>query len=242
MSRNNLNKALSFLGALIVATIFIGLGAWQWDRAQENRKPVAIDQNLVELTAVAKVGKSLSSSALLRKVVAEGRYISVFKAPNQIELEGKRGDWEAALFQTRSGGAILVVRGLWSERSNVTAQSLGTIQLTGTLLPHQYDDFAAGGPNSIQRLDSSVIVDKTAAELFDGYIVASSEKVNGLMVERNRISPPAPRSAVPGFYWQHISYVIIWWFMAAIVLYLPFYQRRVTPEKLEILAQRIETE
>ena len=237
MSRSNFNKALSFLGALLVATIFIGLGAWQWDRAQDNRKPFLVDSKLIELSAIAKAGESLPSLALLRNVVATGRYVAVFKAPNQIDTAGKREDWEAALFQTSSGGAILVVRGLWLEKSNAPAQDLGTTQLTGKLLPHQYEDYAEGGGDSLQRLDSSVIVDKTDADLFDGYIVAKSEKANGIEVRRDRIAPPPPRSAVPGFYWQHISYVIIWWLMAAIVLYLPFYQRRVAPE---ILSQRIE--
>jgi hypothetical protein len=31
---------------------------------------------------------------------------------------------------------------------------------------------------------------------------------------------------VPGYYWQHISYVVIWWLMALVVLFLPLYGRR----------------
>lgn len=232
MNRSNFNKLLSFVGMLLVASIFIALGAWQWERAQENRKPFVVDAKLVELSSIAKVSQSLPSVALSRNVVVTGRYVAVFRAPNQINLAGQRADWEAALLQTSSGGAILVVRGLWSEKSTAPAQELGTIQLTGKLLPHQYEDSAEGSQDSLQRLDSSVIVDKTAAELFDGYIVATVEKVEGVEVQRDRIAAPATRSAVPGFFWQHISYVIIWWVMAAIVLYLPFYQRRVAPEKL----------
>lgn len=239
MNRSNLNKALSFVGMLLVASIFIALGAWQWDRAQENRQPIVVDAKLVELSSIAKVSQSLSSVALSRNVVVTGRYVAVFRAPNQIDLGGQRADWEAALLQTSSGGAILVVRGLWSEKSTVPAQELGTIQLTGKLLPHQYEDSAEGGQDSLQRLDSSVIVDKTSAELFDGYIVATAEQVEGVEVQRDRIAAPATRSAVPGFFWQHISYVIIWWVMAALVLYLPFYQRRVAPENL---LQEIESE
>jgi surfeit locus 1 family protein len=230
MSRTNLNKFFSVVGLLVVATLFIGLGLWQWDRAQENRKPVVVNQKLVELNRVAKIGASLPPSSLLRNVVARGRYIAVFKAPRQFDNEGVARDWEVSLLQT-TDGAILVVRGLWSERSTAPALTLGEVEVTGRLLPHQYEDTSAGGKNSLQRIDSAVIVDKTDAELLDGYILATAEKSDGTTVARERIEAPAPRSAVPGFYWQHISYVIIWWLMAAIVLYLPFYQRRVTPEQ-----------
>ncbi len=231
MSRTNLTKFFSFVGMLVVATLFFGLGLWQWDRAQENRKPVVVDQKVVELKDVARVGTSLPSSSLLRRVTTRGRYIAVFKAPHQFNKEGKASDWEVSLLET-NGGAILVVRGLWSEKSVAPALNLGEVDVTGTLLPHQFEDSAAGGGDSLQRIDSSVIVGKTDAELLDGYIVAVDEKTGSTSVSRNRITAPAPRSAVPGFYWQHISYVIIWWLMAAIVLYLPFYQRRVRPERI----------
>jgi surfeit locus 1 family protein len=72
-----------------------------------------------------------------------------------------------------------------------------------------------------------LVVNQTSLDLYDGYIIADSE----FGITRTRISPPAPKSAIPGFYWQHVSYVIIWWLMAGIVLYLPFYQRRVSPDK-----------
>ncbi|MBC7462759.1 MAG: SURF1 family protein [Actinobacteria bacterium] len=242
MSRSNLNKLFTIVGMLLVATIFIGLGLWQWNRAQENRKPVIVDQSIVRLDAIAKVGETLTSDSLLRNVVVNGRYIAVFKAPNQVDNQGQRGDWEAALLQTSGGGAILVVRGLWSDRQSSPALALGRVEVKGRLLPHQNDNYADSGANSLQRIDSSVIVDKTDAELFDGYIVSASEKTGGVLVSHDRIAAPKPRSAVPGFYWQHISYVIIWWFMAAIVLYLPFYQRRVAPEKTEILAQEVESQ
>jgi len=240
MSQSSLNKFFSFVGMLLVATVFIGLGLWQWDRAHENRKPVVVDQKIVELREIAKVGETLPSKSLLRNVVVTGRYIAVFKAPNQIDTQGRQSDWEAALLQTVDQGAILVVRGLWSDRLESPALELGTLEVKGRLLPHQFEDYAEGGADTLQRIDSSVIVDKTNAELFDGYIVASSEEVQGTQVSHGRISAPAPKSAIPSFYWQHISYVVIWWVMAAIVLYLPFYQRRVAPENVEAVAQEVE--
>jgi len=36
---------------------------------------------------------------------------------------------------------------------------------------------------------------------------------------------------IGGFYWQHIAYVITWWFMAGLVLFAPFYNRSVNRAK-----------
>jgi hypothetical protein len=65
----------------------------------------------------------------------------------------------------------------------------------------------------------------TDAQLFDGFILATSESSRSGLVDRSRITPPVLTAGVPGFYWQHISYVVIWWFMALLVLWLPFYKR-----------------
>jgi hypothetical protein len=95
----------------------------------------------------------------------------------------------------------------------------------GTLLPAQNDDRAANTASQLSRLDSSILVASTDAQLFEGFILASSEGSRSGMVDRTRITPPELTSEIPGFYWQHISYVVIWWFMALLVLWLPFYKR-----------------
>jgi hypothetical protein len=100
------------------------------------------------------------------------------------------------------------------------------VSITGTLLPHQNDDRAENLPGVISRLDSSVIVGLTDASLYDGFIVAKSEQTREGALVRERVVAKAPVSRVAGYYWQHISYVAIWWLMAAIVIYLPFYRRK----------------
>jgi hypothetical protein len=100
------------------------------------------------------------------------------------------------------------------------------ISLVGTLQPHQNDDRAENVPGVISRLDSSVIVGLSDVALYDGFIVAKSEKTREGDLVRTRVEAEAPVSRVAGYYWQHISYVAIWWLMAAIVLYLPFYRRK----------------
>ena len=91
-------------------------------------------------------------------------------------------------------------------------------------MPHQNDDRAANTAQQLSRLDSSLLVSSTDAQLFDGFILATAESSRSGAVDRTRISPPALTSGVPDFYWQHISYVVVWWFMALLVLWLPFYR------------------
>jgi hypothetical protein len=103
------------------------------------------------------------------------------------------------------------------------------IDIQGQLRASQSEDRSINGDGAISRLDSSVIVGLTDLDLFDGYVMATSESHNGSQLLRQRLSPEKLSSRIPGYYWQHISYVVIWWLMAAVVLYLPLYRRRVKP-------------
>jgi hypothetical protein len=103
------------------------------------------------------------------------------------------------------------------------------IDIKGQLRASQSEDHAVNGDGAISRLDSSVIVGLTDLDLFDGYVLAKSESNNSVELTRQRLTPAKLSSRIPGYYWQHISYVVIWWLMAGVVLYLPFYRRRVKP-------------
>lgn len=229
MSRSSTQRAIAYLGVCAIALAFISLGMWQWNRAQESRISVIVDTKLVSLDAVTEPRIALPEKATLRRVSVTGTYVGDFKAPNQVDANGQRGDWDVGLLQTESGAGLLVAHGLWSDRDLHPVNPEESVIVVGKLMPHQSDDHALASRGVLQRLDSSVIVGKTTLDLYDGYVIAESETVGSIEINRARIAPPAPKTAVPGFYWQHISYVVIWWFMALVVLYLPFYQRRVTP-------------
>jgi hypothetical protein len=121
------------------------------------------------------------------------------------------------------------VRGLWSERLlNPDVQQSMNIQVEGLLVASQDGDRAGNAPGEISRLDSAVVVSLTDLDLFDGYVVATSEATRTKSLERTRVVPEKLQSRISGFYWQHLSYVVIWWLMAAVVVFLPFYRRRVS--------------
>ena len=221
-------------GVLLLVLVFIALGKWQLDRAGDLKTMQAaakvVDQKVYSLNELAQPSVALDSRHVNKTVSVTGFYVANFKAPLQKDAAGKVSDWEVALLQVDGPSplsGILVVRGLWADRLKNPEVAMSTkIELVGTLQPHQYDDRAENVPGVISRLDSSVIVGISDLALYDGFIVAKTETTREGALTRDRVVAAAPVSKVAGYYWQHISYVAIWWLMAAIALYLPFYRRR----------------
>jgi cytochrome oxidase assembly protein ShyY1 len=231
---NLLVKIFQSVAVLAIAALFVGLGFWQLQRAADLKESLkvarTIDTNVVTLQSVAQPRTALGEAAFNRTVSLTGKYIANFRAPNQVDGNGVVSDWEVALAQVDERSAILVVRGLWSERLlNPEIQQSMDIEIEGVLVASQYADRADNVPGIISRLDSAVVVGLTDLDLYDGYIQVRSESVRGTQLERSRITEEKINPKIPGYYWQHISYVVIWWLMTAVVLYLPFYRRRVTP-------------
>jgi cytochrome oxidase assembly protein ShyY1 len=227
-------KATQIVAVIALAAIFVGLGVWQLQRAADlkNSLKVAttIDTQVVPLESITTPRVSLPPQAINKTVSVSGQYIQNFRAPDQIDGDGKQSDWEVALLQIGTDSAILVVRGLWSERLlNPDIQQSMVIDVEGLLVASQYDDRSVNTPGVISRLDSAVITSLTDLDLYDGYVLASKEATRTGSLDRTRVTPEKLTSKIPGFYWQHLSYVVIWGLMAAVVLYLPFYRRRVTP-------------
>jgi cytochrome oxidase assembly protein ShyY1 len=233
--RNNFaTKFFQAVAVIAIAALFVGLGFWQLQRAADLKASLkvarTIDTNVVPLQSVATPREALGAQAFNRTVSLTGKYIANFRAPNQDDGDGVVSDWEVALAQVDERSAILVVRGLWSERLlNPDIQQSMDIEITGVLVASQFADRADNIPGVISRLDSAVIVGLTDLDLYDGYILARTESTREGALERTRVTEEKLNPKIPGFYWQHLSYVVIWWLMAGVVLYLPFYRRRVTP-------------
>lgn len=231
---NFATKFFQAVAVIAIAALFVGLGFWQLQRAADLKASLkvarTIDTNVVPLQSVATAREALGAQAFNRTVSLKGKYIANFRAPNQDDGDGVVSDWEVALAQVDERSAILVVRGLWSERLlNPDIQQSMDIEITGVLVASQFADRADNTPGVISRLDSAVVVGLTDLDLYDGYILARSESTRDGALERTRVTEEKLNPKIPGFYWQHLSYVVIWWLMAAVVLYLPFYRRRVTP-------------
>jgi hypothetical protein len=223
------------VAVLAIAAAFFSLGLWQLDRANEleESKKIVPDSKIYQLSDLAAPAASLDSRSVGKKVQLRGKYILTFRAPQQTDLAERRSDWEVALMQVDERSAILVLRGYWKDRlvEPTVAMSTG-VDLEAIVQPRQFEDVVASAPGVISRLDSSVIISQTDLDLYDGFLLATSEEVSDGPILRDRIDLAPPESKVGGFYWQHISYVVIWWLMALIVLYLPFYGKGRERDKL----------
>jgi cytochrome oxidase assembly protein ShyY1 len=217
-----------------MAGAFIGLGNWQLDRAQElkaSTKTVVTVIEPVELTTLAKPRVTIDARNFLKNVSTEGNYIATFRSENQVSDGVKATAWEVGVLQVDANSAILVVRGLWADRLAEPQNAMSQrVSVTGVLQPSQSSDRGPNSSDNLARVDSTLLLTKAGLsnfDLYDGFILANSEAVDGTKIDRTRLEISVDNSKVPGYYWQHISYVFIWWLMAALVLYLPFYRRRV---------------
>jgi cytochrome oxidase assembly protein ShyY1 len=222
---------------LTLVAIFLFLGLWQLDAANKLQaaKKVAPDTTVYQLSDLASPAMALDSRSVGKKVSLRGNYILTFRAPDQIDKQGVTSDWEVALMQVDQSSAVLVLRGYWKDRLTSPGVAMSTgIDLQAIVQPRQFEDVSTNSPGVISRVDSSVIVAETDLDLYDGFLLATGEQVSEGVIDRDRITLAPVQSKATGYYWQHISYVIIWWLMAAIVIYLPFYRKRQESDTLSV--------
>jgi len=208
------------------------LGMWQLHRAQAMNVATAVkpDQPLVALTDVASAGMNLPVKAINRIVYADGIYSTSFIARDQKISEGKIANLDVRLLKLSTGHSVLVVRGLANQPLEVITSD---IYLTGRLYPRQNMDRAFTKPGELSRIDPALVVSKENPFLFDGYIVLQSEKIGGKVSSNSSFIPtPQISQQVAGFYWQHISYVVVWWFMGVLLLIAPLFPQFRKPKKV----------
>jgi cytochrome oxidase assembly protein ShyY1 len=220
MSRSK--SLLTAVLVLIAFATFIALGFWQLDRAaqvKELRKPYQ-EKPIVPLSKVSQPNTNLPGESVNRIVEFSGSYVAAFSAPNQVDRDGERATWLVGLMEVDGGGYIMVVR------SNLNSDlPRGDIFVTGRLFHRQYEDVVDRSDGALSRLDPSLLVSDYPGDYFDGFVLAQSEIRDGIALDLPRVAlnPAAP--TIPGYYWQHIAYVVIWWLMALVVVFLPLYSR-----------------
>ena len=203
--------------------ILVQLGFWQLHRAQELNKITAptADKPVIELTQIASPGMNMPIRAVNRIVSVSGVYEKAFIARDQKVNQELIKDLDVRVLRLENSFAVLIVRGI---AQNPPPEISGKVDLVGRLYPRQNVDRAFAKDNELSRVDPALIVGKEFPFLYDGYIVLSSEKVvNGPASTVEFIDSPQISQRVPGFYWQHISYVVVWWFMAVLLLVLPLF-------------------
>jgi len=233
----SLRVTSTFLAVLLGTGVFFELGFWQWHRAQATSLlgKVVPSTVPVPLTSVDVAGKNIYTAAVNRIVTFQGRYVANYVAPTQsVEGQGYK-DLSVGLFLISKNRAILVVRGLNDGSIKATDQ---TLSIAGRLYPRQHEDHGYNSAKSLGRLDPALIAGTGGYSLFDGYVIAIKEvDSTGQIVPGARVPAPVLQQSISGFYWQHISYVVIWWFMALLVMAAPFISRR--SSKLHEIADKV---
>ena len=224
---------LTFLTTIWLLLIYASyeLGMWQLHRAQAMNVATAAkpDQPLIALTEVASAGMNLPISAINRIVSTDGKYTTSYIARDQKITEGNLANLDVRLLKLSTGHSVLVVRGIASEPLEVINSD---VYLTGRLYPRQNVDRAFAKPGELPRIDPALVVSKENPFLYDGYIVLQSEQIGGKSSSASFIPTPQITQKAAGFYWQHISYVVVWWFMGALLLIAPLFPQFRAPKKV----------
>jgi surfeit locus 1 family protein len=224
---------LTFLTTIWLLLIYstYELGMWQLHRAQAMNVATAPkpDQPLIELTEVASPGMNLPISAINRIVSAEGKYSTSYLARDQKITEGNLANLDVRLLKLSTGHSVLVVRGIASAPLEIINSD---VYLTGRLYPRQNVDRAFAKPGELPRIDPALVVSKENPFLYDGYIVLQSEQIGGKSSSASFIPTPQITQKAASFYWQHISYVVVWWFMGALLLIAPLFPQFRAPKKV----------
>ena len=193
---------------------------WQLHRAQALNLSTAPqpDQPVIRLDQVSSAGKNMPIKAVNRIVSAEGNYAAIYIARDQKIADEKIADLDVRLLKLSSGHAVLVAREVLDQQGS---QVTGPVAITGRLYPRQNVDRAFAKPGELPRIDPALVVSKANPFLYDGYIILKSEEISGQISALSLIPSEQISQKLPGFYWQHISYVVVWWFMGLLLLIAP---------------------
>ena len=244
--RKGLIQVAQGLLVLIVATTFSLLALWQWDRAESHQELKAELSRIAalaptSLTEIHQPQIALDGEDANRMVRVTGRYLESFLAKGQQVKEQEKGLYEVALFEVSGSSpraGILVAREIVTselvEGSIERAPIDSKVELLARLLPSQREDRdpqarIKGDEGSLSRIDSALLVERLkdpTLTLYDGYLLLHEEQIDGKGSELVLIPDSIAEPTIPGYYWQHLSYVVIWSLMALLTLYLPFYQRK----------------
>ena len=210
------------------------LGVWQLNKAQNlsaSTAPVA-DQPVIELSKVSSAGLNIPLKAVNRIVSASGEYTDKYIARDQKLVDEKIVDLDVRLLDLDTGHSVLIVRGLAGEPLSDISSN---VEVVGRLYPRQNVDRAFPKPGELSRIDPALVVSEQTPFLYDGYIVLKSEKLSPqLDTQFSPIPSPQISQRISTFYWQHISYVVVWWFMAVLLLIAPLFPQFRKPKTTKV--------
>ena len=170
---------LALVGALVVATGFVLLSQWQFNRSQtEAPPPVTTTERVVPLTGHLKPATDLMARNADQMVSASGSFLpgTQILVKNRIE-DSRTGYWVVAAFKVDgapAGNTIPVVRGWQPDDATPAAAPTGTLEITGRLLPTEAPiaEDARGG--IFPSLSVAQLINIWDVPSYSGFVVAST--------------------------------------------------------------------
>ena len=221
---------------LVLVIAFCWLGHWQLDRAAGFRQSAdaTAEPAPVPIASLTQVQGSVAGAAVGRLVTVAGAFDPAYAylVPGRSQ-DGKPGLWVLGIVRTPAAG-VLVVRG-WVPSAADAAAVLppsGEVVVTGRLMASE--DPGGGLPpgtnlpaGQVAAASPVALLSLVPYPLYDGFVTLRSQTP---AAPAALALVPSPRTGndVPGFYFQHVAYVALWWLFAAFTLF--FWWRLVRDE------------
>lgn len=224
--------------ALLMATVFVVLSAWQFGQSQsETGQSAEYTETPVNLTEIYAPAQPISVEQADRIVTFSGEFIPESQVLVADRLQdGEPGYWAVAALSVNGapdGEVIPVVRGWSAEHQEISAPPSGEVEIEGRLLPTE-----APGPGP-RDLPAGVLPTLSVAELinlwgldsYSGFVVDFSGNAAGTAdLEPVWVDPQPEGSEVN---WLNLFYAVEWVVFAAFAFY--FWWRMVKDAHLKRL-------
>ncbi|WP_133739841.1 SURF1 family protein [Actinorugispora endophytica] len=237
------------LMAVLAALGCLGLGYWQYERAQEPDRS-AITNPVEDLARATDIGALLEPGAYMPLDLANEavRTSGVYDAENQLlspalSPEGEEGYYVIVPLVTDDGAAVTVNRG-WIPLDAAGADGAvppvpdGEATVSGWLMPPQgeatrgYTAIVSEG--QIARISSALLVNEWPYPLYEGYVTLAEQtpaETAGAASQLREIPPPDPPQEIT---WniKNLSYAAQWVvFGIAVVVFWISLMRRELDER-----------
>ena len=210
-----MRKVAATLGLVVVVSIFIALGRWQWDVAHSNPAGEPLTGTRA-FTDVVEPEQYVPLNALGATVTATGtlRTDLARKVPRDDQGQPSQDQCWAVMPLLQSNGlAITVVTGVIpcsQHTNNEQSQQVANFSFSGILQPP--DEIPAQpqetGDGYISAANTELLVQQWPFQLYDGYILATG-------ITPVVAGPPGSRLDL-----QNAAYAIQWWLFCGFAVFV----------------------
>ncbi|KAA0977934.1 SURF1 family protein [Paeniglutamicibacter gangotriensis] len=221
---------LALVGALVVATGFVLLSQWQFNRSQtEAPPPPSTTERVVPLVDHLEPGVDLMAVDADQMVSATGSFLpgKQILVKNRVE-DSNTGFWVVAAFKVDGapgGNTIPVVRGWQGNDATPAPAPTGTVELTGRLLPTEAPIAQDAGQRAYASLSVAELINVWDVPAYSGFITATTVTGAGgtdLSAAASNLVPvdvdPQPQERQIN--WLNIFYGIEWVVFAGFAVFL----------------------